>query len=86
MIAAIPLSIGVVLGRGDLSEERREEVRNALVVGEQPVSEVMVPREEIIALSTEATVEENPERMVGQPHVRYPFIEANSKIPDEAWQ
>jgi CBS domain containing-hemolysin-like protein len=45
MIAAIPLSIGVVLARGDLSEERREEVRNALAVGEQSVSEVMVPRE-----------------------------------------
>ncbi len=64
------------LDQGDLSEERREEVLNALAVGEQPVSEVMVPTEEIVALSTAVDPAENVERMAEHPHTRYPVVGA----------
>ena len=64
------------LDRGDLSEERREEVLNALAVGEQPVSEVMVPAEEIVALSTAVDPAENVERLANHPHTRYPVVGA----------
>jgi len=66
--------LGSVLDRGDLSEERREEVMNALQVGERPVREVMVPAGEIVALSTEVGPEENLRRMAEHPHTRYPLI------------
>ncbi len=66
--------VGSVLEEGDVSEERREEVLNALAVGEQPVSEVMLPAEEIVALSTAVDPEENFRRMAENPHTRYPLI------------
>jgi CBS domain containing-hemolysin-like protein len=66
--------LGSVLEEGDLSDERREEVLNALRIGERPVREVMVPPEEIVALSTAISPEENFERMAERPHTRYPLV------------
>ncbi|WP_254832251.1 hemolysin family protein [Haloglomus salinum] len=66
--------LGSVLREGDLADERREEVLNALRIGEQPVRELMVPPEEIIALSTEDSAEENLDRMAERPHTRYPLV------------
>jgi CBS domain containing-hemolysin-like protein len=66
--------LGSVLDRGDLSEERREEVMNALRIGERPVREVMVPTEDVVALSTEVDTEENRRRIEEHPHTRYPLI------------
>src|SRR6056297_12800 len=47
--------LGSMLDKGELPEERREEVMNAFQIGEQAISEVMVDAEDIIALSTEAS-------------------------------
>ncbi|WP_050048245.1 CNNM domain-containing protein [Halanaeroarchaeum sulfurireducens] len=66
--------LGTLLDKGDLPEERREEIMNALTIGEQPVREVMVPAEDIVALSTAASVNENLERIANQPQTRYPLI------------
>jgi CBS domain containing-hemolysin-like protein len=66
--------LGSVLEDGDLSEERRDEVMNALRIGEREVREEMVPREEVVALSTAVDTEENFERMAEQPHTRYPLV------------
>ena len=66
--------LGSVLSQGDLNDERREEVMNALAVGQLPVKEVMVDRSAIIALSRDDSVEENLARLSGQPHTRYPLI------------
>ena len=66
--------LGSVLDRGDLSEERREEVMNALLIGERPVREVMVPAEDVVALSTEVDSAENVARMEERPHTRYPLV------------
>ena len=66
--------LGSVLDRGDLSEERQEEVMNALLIGEQPVREVMIPAEDVVYLSTEADSSENFQRMEEHPHTRYPLV------------
>jgi CBS domain containing-hemolysin-like protein len=66
--------LGSVLDEGDLPDERREEIMNALDVGERPVREVMVPAEDVVALSTEVDDEENFRRMAEQPHTRYPLV------------
>ncbi|MFB6302982.1 MAG: CNNM domain-containing protein [Haloferacaceae archaeon] len=66
--------LGSVLDEGDLSTERREEIMNALDVGERPIRDVMVPAADVVALSTEADDEENFRRMAEHPHTRYPLI------------
>jgi len=66
--------LGSVLDRGGLSEERREEVMNALRIGERPVREVMVPTEDVVALSTEVDSAETLRRIEEHPHTRYPLI------------
>jgi CBS domain containing-hemolysin-like protein len=66
--------LGSVLEEGGLSADRREEVMNALDVGERQIREVMVSTEDIVALSTAATPEENLERMAEHPHTRYPLV------------
>jgi len=63
-----------VLERGDLSDERLTEVLSALEIGRVPVSAVMNDAEEIVALSTEQSLEENRQRMADHPHVRYPLV------------
>ena len=66
--------LGSVLDEGDLSDERREEVMNALQIGEQPLREVMVSADDIVALSTDVDAAENFQRMDANPHTRYPLV------------
>ena len=66
--------LGSVLDRGNVPEDRREEVLNALTVGEQPVREVMTPVDEVVFLSTEESIEENLRRIGDNPHTRLPLI------------
>ncbi|WP_338738248.1 hemolysin family protein [Haloplanus salilacus] len=63
-----------LLDRGDLPEERREEVLNALAVDETPVEEIMTDADDVIALSTTASVEGNLETIRETPHTRFPLI------------
>ncbi|MDT3433477.1 hemolysin family protein [Haloarcula sp. 1CSR25-25] len=66
--------LGSVLDRGDVSDERREEVLAAFRVGDRAVGEVMVPAEDIVALSTVADDVTNAERIAETPHTRYPLV------------
>ncbi len=66
--------LGSVLEEGELPAERREEVMNALTIGEQSVREVMVSPDEIVALSTEDSSESNFQKLEEYPHTRYPLI------------
>lgn len=66
--------MGDLLGRGELPEERREEVLNALEIDRIPVRSVMVDAAEIVSLSTTVSLSENLDRMSGTPHVRYPLV------------
>jgi len=63
-----------VLGQGELSEERREEVLGALDIGRIPVEDIAVDPEDVVALSTADDLETNLERMSATPHVRYPLV------------
>ncbi|EMA16457.1 CNNM domain-containing protein [Haloarcula marismortui] len=66
--------LGSVLDRGDVSDERREEVLSAFRVGDREVNEVMVPREDIVALSPTDDDATNAERIAETPHTRYPLV------------
>lgn len=63
-----------VLSNSDVSDERREEILNAFTVGDQPIREVMTPREDIVFLSTSVSAEENLSRIGESPHTRFPLI------------
>jgi len=66
--------LGSLLDEGEIPAERREEVLNALDVGELAVSEIMVPAAEIVVLSTERSVTENLDRIHNTPHTRFPLV------------
>ncbi|WP_137286840.1 CNNM domain-containing protein [Halorussus salinisoli] len=66
--------MGDILSRVGLEEEREEEVLAALDIGTIPVRDVMVPREQIVALSTADDFEENLRKMQESPHVRFPLV------------
>jgi len=66
--------LGSLLDRGNLTDERKSEILNALTVGERSVSEVMTDRDGIVFLSTTASVAENLDRIGGSPHTRFPLI------------
>jgi IMP dehydrogenase len=66
--------LGSVLDEGDLADERREEILNALTIGDRTVEEIMVGREEIVALSVEDEWAANAERIREFPHSRFPLV------------
>jgi CBS domain containing-hemolysin-like protein len=66
--------LGSMLEDSELSEERRQEVMNALVVDEISIRDIMVPREAVAALSTENTPEENLAVIEEHPHLRFPLV------------
>ncbi|WP_227354589.1 CNNM domain-containing protein [Haladaptatus salinisoli] len=67
--------MGDVLGRvDDLSREREEEILAALQIEMLPVRDVMVSRDDIVALSADVPFDENRKRMASNPLVRYPVI------------
>jgi CBS domain containing-hemolysin-like protein len=67
-----------LLEEGEIPEERREEVLNALEVGQLPIDEIMIPPEEIVSLSTTASVAENLDRIRDTPHTRFPLLGAEA--------
>lgn len=66
--------LGSMMEEVELPAERREEVLNALEVGELDVSTVLTPADEIVSLSTGASPEENLDRIRDTPHSRFPLV------------
>ena len=66
--------LGEILEAGDLAADRREEIMNALTIGERSVGDVMLPPESTVAISTTADPETNFETMAEHPHTRYPLV------------
>ncbi|WP_126664304.1 CNNM domain-containing protein [Haloterrigena salifodinae] len=64
-----------ILERGDVPDDRREEIINAFTVGERPVEDDMTAIEDVTFLSTSASVEENLDRIGLSPHTRFPLID-----------
>jgi CBS domain containing-hemolysin-like protein len=78
--AELRTKISGLMQSQDISAERRQEIIGALSIGERRVREIMVPREEVVALSLEKSVEENL-RVAGEnPHSRFPL--ANGSLGD----
>lgn len=68
--------MGSTLAQTKLSEERRQEVINALEIGGRTVGDIMVDREDIVALHTEASFEENLTVVQAHPqYTRFPLVE-----------
>ena len=63
-----------LLEQGEMSGERHDGVLAALEAGTTEVRDVMVARDDVVALSTAVPVEENLERMSGTPHTRFPLV------------
>ncbi|WP_445666461.1 CNNM domain-containing protein [Fodinibius sp. AD559] len=57
-----------------VSDDRREEVINALDIDEITVKEIMVPRKDIISLSTEKSFRKNLNAIRSHMHARYPLV------------
>ncbi|WP_144922079.1 CNNM domain-containing protein [Halorubrum salsamenti] len=66
--------LGSMMEEVELPEERREEVLNALAIDEVDVTEIMTPVDEIVSLSTTASVAENLDRIRDTPHSRFPLV------------
>lgn len=66
--------MGALLSRGRVSGEYRKEIINALEIIDMPTREIMVPREDIVALSTQNGPEENFRLLREAHHARFPLI------------
>ncbi|AQL42641.1 hypothetical protein BV210_07925 [Halorientalis sp. IM1011] len=75
--AELRRTMGESLNQLGVPEERRTEVINALDIGQMSVSETMVDRSDIVALSTTDDFETNMDRIDGTPHVRFPLLEGS---------
>ncbi|RLM63196.1 HlyC/CorC family transporter [Halorubrum sp. Atlit-8R] len=66
--------LGSMMEEVELPEERREEVLSALDVDRVTVADVMTAPEEIVSLTTGASVDENLDRIRDTPHTRFPLV------------
>jgi CBS domain containing-hemolysin-like protein len=66
--------MGELLSKGELSEERRREVVNALEISEVTTAEVMVPREDIEVIDVERSFEENLNLIAQGRFSRFPLV------------
>jgi len=69
--------IAELLRAQDVPDERRGEVLRAFHIGELEIREVMVPREDVVVLSTANTPEENLQIAADHAHSRFPLVEAS---------
>ncbi len=60
-----------LLKTGDLDEDRQEEIINALDIEHISVKDIMIPKEEIVSLSTDKSFEENLDIIRQNMHTRY---------------
>jgi CBS domain containing-hemolysin-like protein len=74
-VSAVRREIGEVLSRADLSRERRGEILRAVDIEHIPVRAIMVPRSEVVALSTTDELHENLEQMRAHSYSRYPLLD-----------
>jgi CBS domain containing-hemolysin-like protein len=73
--------MGNLLSKGELPDERRDEVINALEIDEMTTKEIMVPRQDIKSLSTEQSIEKNIEVLANNSFSRFPLIESDLDDP-----
>lgn len=76
-VATVRRKMGDVLSRSNLSEERRSEVLRALEIESVPVRDIMVPRDQVVALKVDTPLAQNIAVMRAHPYNRYPLIGAS---------
>ena len=62
---------------GELSRDERDMLRNMLALGETTVSDVMIPRADIVAVDNEITLTELKEILQEKRHTRLPVYKEN---------
>ena len=67
--------VAEILGQGELSEERRREVMNALEIGERQVGDIMIDREHVVTIDASSSAGELVELLAEHEFVRYPVVE-----------
>ncbi|MFC6724232.1 CNNM domain-containing protein [Halobium palmae] len=73
--------MGDALANLDLPDERRREVMNALAIDRIQASDIMVGREDVVAVSTTQSTEENLEVIRETPHSRFPLVGEDLDVP-----
>lgn len=63
-----------LLKSGGLDDDRRKEVINTLEIDRIPVQDIMIPRDEIVTMSTEKSFRENIEVLRNRMRSRYPLV------------
>lgn len=71
---AVLQRMGSLLTNAGLRPERRQEVLNAIAIDRLEVEDIMIPAEDIVALSTRRSADENIEQISGTPHTRFPLV------------
>lgn len=66
-----------LLKSGNLEDDRQKEVLNALDIDKIQVEEIMIPREDIVTMSTEKSFRENMDILKQHMHARYPLVGAS---------
>ncbi|WP_372912111.1 CNNM domain-containing protein [Salinigranum sp.] len=66
--------MGDVLTTLDVPPERRREVMNALAIDQIQTADIMVPSDDIVAISTEYDTDENLDIIRETPHTRFPLV------------
>ena len=72
--AELRQAMSTTLEQAQLPAERRNEILNALAIGDTTAEEIMVGRDEIVALSTTEDWETTRERIESSPHARFPLV------------
>lgn len=66
-----------LLKSGGVKDDRRKEVINALEIDRIPVQDIMIPRDEIVTMSTEKSFRDNIEVLRNHMQARYPLVGEN---------
>ena len=66
--------MGSVLSSMDLPDERQREVMNTIAIDRIEVEDILVDRDDVVAVSTADSVEENLDVMRETPHTRFPLF------------
>jgi len=74
-VGAVRRKVGEILSQADLSHERQAEILRAVDIDQIPVRAIMVPRSEVVALSTRDDLHETLQEMRAHPYDRYPLLD-----------
>ena len=73
--AELRREMGQLLSKGELPEERRDEVINALEIDQITTESIMVPRQRIQYFSSKQSINENIARLNEHQYSRFPLVE-----------